>query len=192
MARQKEFDIDDVLDKAMTLFWQQGYEKTSLQQLVKVMGIHRQSLYDTFGDKYNLYMEAVTRYQKIVKQYVDEQVLNGNHTIDIIRSLFFLIIEEENYRKYGCLVVNMTVELAALDEQALKTSIEYFNRTEKLFLNLIVRGQALEQINPDLQADQTAKYLLNAWTGLRVLIKMNNPHEDLRSIVDTTLNILHK
>ena len=190
MARQKEFEIDDVLDKAMTLFWQQGYEKTSLQQLVKVMGIHRQSLYDTFGDKYNLYMEAVTRYQKIVKQYVDEQILNGNHTIDIIRSLFFLIIEGENYRKYGCLVVNMTVELAVLDEQALKTSIEYFNRTEKLFFNLVVRGQELEQINPNLQADQVAKYLLNAWTGLRVLIKMNNPHEDLRSIVDTTLKIL--
>ena len=192
MARQKEFEIDVVLDKAMTLFWQQGYEKTSLQQLVKVMGIHRQSLYDTFGDKYNLYMEAVSHYQKIVKQYVDKQVLNGNHTIDIIRSLFFLILEGENFRKYGCLVVNMAVELAALDEQAQKTAKEYFNRTEKLFLGLILRGQELEQINPNLQADVTATYLLNAWTGLRVLVKMNNSQENLKSIIETTLRILNK
>ena len=54
MARTKEFDEQVVLTKAMNLFWEQGYEKTSMQELVDRMGIHRRSIYDTFGDKHQL------------------------------------------------------------------------------------------------------------------------------------------
>ncbi len=59
MGRSKEFDTDKALIQAMELFWSNGYEKTSIQDLLDVMGIHRKSLYDTFGDKHKLYMEAV-------------------------------------------------------------------------------------------------------------------------------------
>ncbi|MGO2638704.1 MAG: TetR/AcrR family transcriptional regulator, partial [Enterococcus viikkiensis] len=59
MARVKEFDETEVLTKAMQLFWQQGYEKTSMQELVDVMGIHRRSIYDTFGDKHQLFLKSL-------------------------------------------------------------------------------------------------------------------------------------
>jgi len=62
MARPKEFDCDVVLDKAMALFWRQGYEATSIQDLVTHMGINRQSLYDTFGSKRQLYLAVMDRY----------------------------------------------------------------------------------------------------------------------------------
>ncbi|WP_246772684.1 TetR/AcrR family transcriptional regulator [Paenibacillus polymyxa] len=62
MSRSKEFDETEVLDKAMQLFWEQGYEKTSMTDLVKHMGIHRRSLYDTFGDKHTLFLMALDRY----------------------------------------------------------------------------------------------------------------------------------
>lgn len=55
MGRSREFDENVVLQKAMELFWKQGYEKTSLNDLVEHMGIHRRSLYDTFGDKHTLF-----------------------------------------------------------------------------------------------------------------------------------------
>ena len=57
MGRNKEFEEEAVLQKAMELFWKQGYEKTSMSDLVEHMGIHRKSLYDTFGDKHSLYLE---------------------------------------------------------------------------------------------------------------------------------------
>ncbi|KAA2299393.1 helix-turn-helix transcriptional regulator, partial [Clostridioides difficile] len=62
MARGKEFEESVVLDKAMRLFWEQGYEKTSMTDLVNHMGIHRKSLYDTFGDKHTLFLKAVDLY----------------------------------------------------------------------------------------------------------------------------------
>ncbi|MGG4128868.1 helix-turn-helix domain-containing protein [Paenibacillus illinoisensis] len=62
MARSKEFEENVVLEKAMKLFWEQGYEKTSIADLVEHMGIHRRSLYDTFGDKHTLFLKAMDRF----------------------------------------------------------------------------------------------------------------------------------
>src|ERR1700691_2172683 len=63
MARPKEFDPERALAKAMNLFWRRGYENTSLETLMKEMGIAKQSLYDTFGDKRALYLKAMAHYR---------------------------------------------------------------------------------------------------------------------------------
>ena len=63
MARTKEFDVDAALDRAIELFWAQGYEATSLNDLLDHMEIGRQSLYDTFGDKHALFLAALDRYR---------------------------------------------------------------------------------------------------------------------------------
>jgi len=71
MGRSREFDEEVALHKAMELFWEQGYEKTSMGDLVNHMGIHRKSLYDTFGDKHTLYLKAIDCY----KEYIQEKKL---------------------------------------------------------------------------------------------------------------------
>jgi AcrR family transcriptional regulator len=63
VARQKEFDPDIALDRAMSLFRSSGYEAVSTAELCNAMGIARQSMYDTFGDKAALYEAALRRYQ---------------------------------------------------------------------------------------------------------------------------------
>ena len=62
MARTKCFNRDEALEKAMQAFWAKGYEATSVQDLVDCMGINRGSLYDTFGDKHQLFLEALDQY----------------------------------------------------------------------------------------------------------------------------------
>ena len=66
MARTKEFDRDAALDRAMHVFWKKGYEATSLPDLLQAMGIARQSLYDTFGEKHALFMAALERYTQLI------------------------------------------------------------------------------------------------------------------------------
>ena len=63
MARTKEFDRDDVVNKAINVFWSKGFEATSIQDLVDAMGINRGSIYDTFGDKAGLFEVAIYHYQ---------------------------------------------------------------------------------------------------------------------------------
>lgn len=62
MARPKEFDPNEALERAMLLFWEKGFQATSMRDLVQAMGINRGSLYDTFGSKEELYQAAIDRY----------------------------------------------------------------------------------------------------------------------------------
>jgi TetR/AcrR family transcriptional regulator, transcriptional repressor for nem operon len=63
MVRPKEFDRDVAVERAMSVFWSKGYAATSTDDLLQAMQIGRQSMYDTFGDKRRLYVEALERYQ---------------------------------------------------------------------------------------------------------------------------------
>src|SRR5713101_8471759 len=72
MARHKEFDRDEALHKAMEVFWSRGYNAASIQDLVRHMRINRQSLYDTFGDKHALYLQALDRYREVEGRTVFE------------------------------------------------------------------------------------------------------------------------
>jgi len=64
-GRPREFEREDAIDKAMELFWEQGYEATGVAELCDRMGVGRQSLYNTFGDKESLFVEALSRYQQV-------------------------------------------------------------------------------------------------------------------------------
>src|SRR5262245_10373536 len=100
MARSKEFEINEVLDKAINLFWRQGYEKTSIQDLVDGMGIHRRSLYDTFGDKHQLFMDALNRYNAMTSSKITKRIERSASVKQAIRQLFEMTISlEENQTK---------------------------------------------------------------------------------------------
>ena len=190
MGRSKEFDTDKALIQAMELFWSNGYEKTSIQDLLDVMGIHRKSLYDTFGDKHELYMEAVKRYQQIVERNIKKQLIQGSSIKEIIKNLFYMIIDNERFRKHGCLFVNMAVELSACDDEAKTRSIEHYKNIETLFYELLLQGQETGEIGANKDATMLAQYFLNSWTVIRVLGKTLNDRKVFENIIEATLSIL--
>ena len=190
MGRSKEFDTDKALIQAMELFWSNGYEKTSIQDLLDVMGIHRKSLYDTFGDKHELYMEAVKRYKQIVERNIKKQLIQGSSIKEIIKNLFYMIIDNERFRKHGCLFVNMAVELSACDDEAKTRSIEHYKNIETLFYELLLQGQETGEIGANKDATMLAQYFLNSWTGIRVLGKTLNDRKVFENIIEATLSIL--
>ena len=190
MGRSKEFDTDKALIQAMELFWSNGYEKTSIQDLLDVMGIQRKSLYDTFGDKHELYMEAVKRYQQIVERNIKKQLIQGSSIKEIIKNLFYMIIDNERFRKHGCLFVNMAVELSACDDEAKTRSIEHYKNIETLFYELLLQGQETGEIGANKDATMLAQYFLNSWTGIRVLGKTLNDRKVFENIIEATLSIL--
>ena len=92
MARSKEFNEEEALDKAMEIFWKQGYEKTSIQDLVDQMGIHRRSLYDTFGDKHSLFVQTLERYESLIASQIRKQITEEMTTVESIRKIFELAV----------------------------------------------------------------------------------------------------
>lgn len=191
MARHKEFEINEVLDKAMYLFWSQGYEKTSMQELVDTMGIHRRSIYDTFGDKHALFIQALQRYQLLQSQRLQHLLEKQVPVTDIIRIFLETTVDNQVLPK-GCLMVNSGVELGTLDPEVSALVEGAYTHTEQCLLDLLVAGQGSGEIQADLDAELLAHYFMNAWLGLRTTVKTAVDQQKLTDIIDTTLRILNK
>ena len=118
MARSKEFDEEHALASAMGLFWRQGYENTSLEDLMKEMGIARQSLYDTFGDKRALYLKAMAFYRQRTNSSLRELLTSGLPVKEgFTRILLGLVAESREQHARGCLLLSANMERAVDDEE---------------------------------------------------------------------------
>lgn len=196
MARKKEFDEDTALLKAMRLFWEQGYEKTSMQDLVSHMGIHKGSMYDTFGDKQSLYNKSLKRYSEMLEQSVKQRMTDTRSAKEAIRELFEMVIqrnslyEQQEEFPEGCFIVNTAVELAKHDPKAIDWVHLSWTKTEQLIRDLIVAGQQSGEFSKTLNAEELSYYFLNALIGLRVMVKTISDKEKLRQIIIMNLSVL--
>ncbi|MDN7243888.1 TetR/AcrR family transcriptional regulator [Planococcus shenhongbingii] len=190
MARNREYDEHEVLQKAMELFWRQGYEKTSMQDLVEHMGIHRRSIYDTFGDKHTLYLKALERYEQMVGNSMNSQIKPLDSVKQSIRRLFEITILRGGPGPKGCLTVNSAVELSLHDDEVAEKVVDSFSKTERLLYELLVSGQESGEIPETLDAEKTSVFFHNSLVGLRVLTKTTDDRQKLESIIDTTLSVL--
>ncbi len=191
MARTKEFDREAVLDRAMRLFWRQGYEATSIQELVDAMAIGRQSLYDTFGDKRALYLAALDRYGATQGAPLFAPLDWPGSAKAAIRAMFDRLIEaslQEGGR--GCLTVDAAVERALCDPEVARWVANNMVGGEARLRRTIERGQANGEIDPALDSTAVAQYLFNAVQGLRVTSKVTADRAVLENIVRVTMAIL--
>jgi TetR/AcrR family transcriptional repressor of nem operon len=168
MGRSKEFDENVVLQKAMELFWKQGYEKTSLNDLVEHMGIHRRSLYDTFGDKRTLFLKTMDFYEELVRNKIQAIVLKAETAKQAIRFIFDFIIEGYEDKQWGCLTVNSATELALMDKEIKERIERTFMQTEQLLADLIRKGQQAGEISREYEPEVLAEVLHNTLHGIRV------------------------
>lgn len=190
MARKKEFDEDAALLKAMQLFWEQGYEKTSMQELVSHMGVHKGSMYDTFGDKQSLYVKTLKRYSKMMEKLVNERMADTLSAKEGIRVLFEMAIQQQEEVPKGCFLVNTAVELAKHDSESIDLVHLRWTNLEQLLRDLIVKGQESGEFSKTLNADELAYYFLNALIGLRVMVKTITDREKLHQIIEMNLSVL--
>ncbi|MCH8858951.1 MAG: helix-turn-helix transcriptional regulator, partial [Proteobacteria bacterium] len=119
MSRGKNFDAHEALTKAMHAFWSRGYEATSISDLVECMGIHRGSLYATFGDKRSLFLRALRHYGAT---HLDDWVAaltQAHGPRGAIIAAFDRVVATalEGGSRDGCLVINTALELSPHDEE---------------------------------------------------------------------------
>jgi TetR/AcrR family transcriptional repressor of nem operon len=190
MARPKEFDPDSVLRRAMDLFWEKGYEQTSLQDLVERMGVGRRSLYDTFGDKHRLFIRALTQYTLEQEAATEESVGRASDGRQAVQRLLETSITAGMVLRRGCLAVNTATELATGDAEASGIVKESFARTRRLLLDQINRGRADGSITGTGDPEVLTATLFNAWLGLRVLVRAGAGLDPLMADLRATLTLL--
>ncbi len=190
--RQKEFDPDEALDKAMQLFRQKGYEATSMQDLVSDMGINRFSIYQTFGGKHELFMAACQRYRDMVDQQMIEPLIDSESGLEGIREFFRRLVQSTDSptSHWGCLITNTTAEKAAGDLELQRCVRDFWEHLEEAFFGALVKARQAKEISADHNPQSLAEFLVNAVNGINVLHKVFQDSGKVKRMVNITLEVL--
>lgn len=161
MARPREFDMQEALNAAMSAFWERGYEATSTQDLLDVMGLTKGSLYKAFGDKHNLFLLSLQNYLDSLFEKMKAAVESSNDPVDSLATLMGMIENLccKQVIQKGCFAVNTVVELSQRDEQASEILKRHLVRVEKLLAKLITSGQQSGDFRSDISAEHLAEAL---------------------------------
>lgn len=192
MARKKSFDEIDVLQKALQLFWRKGYNATSIQDLVDELGINRASLYDTWGDKHNLYVAALKLYRQSASSRLLNDIRSDMPARQVIESLLQRIVHEVTLdkEKKGCFVVNATTELANCDHDINQMVDENRNTIVEVLAEIIKEGQEKGEFKSQKSPHALARFIFNSISGLRVIGKGDIPLTEMKEVVDITISAL--
>lgn len=192
MPWEKQFDHDAALSKAMGAFWAQGYDATSMQDLVDCMGINRGSLYATFGDKRSLFIEALRRYDSVYREDWVAAITDANGPRAAIAAVFDQAIAAvvDAGSSDGCLLVNTALELSPHDAEISAIVDNGLAEMEAFFRDMIEQGQTAGEIPAHVAPVDTARGLLGLFVGLRVLSRSRPEESLLQSVASQAMAML--
>src|SRR5690606_34374729 len=168
-ARPKQFDPDTVLDRALELFWERGYEATSMADLVEHLGIGRASLYATFGSKHDLYLKALDRYLLRADPSPLEFLSRPGPALPLVRALVQSYAEASacDERRRGCMVANAAVDRLPGDALVARRIEIAWDGLEAALSAALHRAQAQGELPPDKDPRSLARFFFVFLQGLR-------------------------
>ena len=187
MARPRQFDEAKVIESLVKVFWEQGYQATSMQDLVVASGLHKGSLYGAFGDKHAMYLAALKHYDRTRIQ-AEIDMLNGEGSArQKIARLFDNVIESTKRGMFagGCLLCNASLEIAATDRE-IKSEVKTTIRR----LKVAIMDALTAQIENEDRAASLAAFIVSAYFGSRVLAKGGAPAAMIGDTRDHCLQLL--
>lgn len=191
MPWEKQFDMEQTLDRALQAFWAHGYEATSMQDLVDCTGVNRASLYATYGDKRALFQAALKRYDDDRRRMLSN--LEARHKPrEAIRQLFLAFTKDVDPGgcNKGCFLTNTALELAAHDLVIRAFVAAAQADLEAFFKRLIVAGKAAGEISQDIDATDASRALLATLLGTVVLVRSRPERVLLKAITEDALRRL--
>src|ERR1700730_18540233 len=167
MAGVKQFNRSEVLDRAMTLFWNRGYEATSIQHLVEATGINRGSIYGTFGQKKGLFLAVLDHYaEKVAKPLMEE--LSDPDPRRAIERMFDSIIRRTSDPRFprGCLNTNSSLERPGSSDEITRKVADGCVRQESAIYCVLQRAQAEDLLSLTLDSRAVARFFVAVAQGL--------------------------
>ena len=175
MARKKQYNEEEVIEKAMHLFWRNGYENTSTRMLEKEMGINQFSIYSSFGSKQGVFLESLKCYRS-KSSVIFKKLIDSTKGVDAIKDFFYdsIKISEKIGNEKGCLITNTYNEFAVNEDKIINDQI-------KIFLGNL-KGLFIDKLSVNTTKDEEtilkqANYLVLAKHGLAAAARVNSTQE---------------
>jgi TetR/AcrR family transcriptional repressor of nem operon len=188
MARVREFDYGHVVDGALQLFWRGGYEATSLDGLLKVVGLSKSSFYGAFGSKYEMLLASLDRYIETVLQANIDDLRRGPPRAAIVRSFEKFL----GFQPSGkvCFLHVCAIERGGHDQLVRLRVRRGLELLEEAYRDAIMRGQQAGQFAADAEARVLATFLVANLYGLQVLGRANVAVDTRRTMLATAMKAL--
>jgi TetR/AcrR family transcriptional regulator, transcriptional repressor for nem operon len=193
MARPREFDRDEALKHAISVFWAKGFEAASTEDLLTAMKIGRQSLYDTFGDKRRLYLEALGRYQSVsVANQITLLESEASSLAGIRRMLMAMANADPAFRALGCMGVGAISEFGQADAEINGMSRSSSEVLQAALERAVRKAKTDREIGAGVDVKGAANFIQSTMLGLKVSAKAGLDTTGLRQIVDFAMEALKR
>jgi len=174
MGRSKQYDRDEVVEKAMKAFWDNGYENTSSRMLEEKMGINQKTLYAEFKSKDNLFLEVLKCYETLNKAVILYPILHSDGELEDIRTFFkdFILAVKSGSSPNGCLFANTSIEFGSTNPPVKARLDSYYKLLYKSFFDLLKKAQSKGQLSRKANLSELSNYLIGCTEGLTVIVKV--------------------
>jgi TetR/AcrR family transcriptional repressor of nem operon len=193
MARPIEFKYEEVLDRALQLFWTNGFKRTSIETLVNKLKINRASVYNTFGSKEQLFQTALDRYaQTQLPRLLDALTESNKSSPAQLYSFFCTMIKlggkDNDYR--GCFVINSLNELSNVEPELSAFCLNTLGALERELSRVVTRGQQMGELRDDIDSKVLTTHLLSTASGLMAMAKAKTSTNHLKEAAKTGLQLI--
>jgi TetR/AcrR family transcriptional regulator, transcriptional repressor for nem operon len=196
MPRHKEFDPENCLDQVMHLFWEKGYQNTSMADLVQRSGVQRYGLYETFGDKQELFQRALDWYLSTIisQRLMMLEQKESEPSLKEIEHFFEQFIDHLDHSSsfLGCLICNTAVEVASHDEIVVSRVHQYLERLRRAFGRALKRAKQNGEVAENTDIAQIGEFLVGSVLGLTTYARSPAPREDVKAYIRGILVMLRQ
>lgn len=192
-GRPKIFDEQEVVNKAVNVFWTKGYETASADELLEAMGIGKGSFYLAFkGGKKELYEKSLKQYSdRFNKQFLHD-ISVSEDPIQLIRNFFMALADDPKSKQMkGCYIGNALVQLSDGDADTKLIAAGLLSGMEDIFTTVIRKAQEQKKLKNKAKPEVLGKYLINLWNGVNVTRRSNPGDQYLREVLEMSLQVLN-
>jgi TetR/AcrR family transcriptional repressor of nem operon len=194
MSRTKTFDEDRVIDAAVDCFWAHGYEATSVRDLGAAMGIGAASLYNTYGDKRELFLRSLERYANRSMRERIARIEVRHQPVEAIGAFLGEIVDRSARDPdcKGCLLVNSALDVASRDPELGKAVASYLGEIRSFFRRSLEAARRAGELAPDFDTEVMAGHLLGIVVAVRVLARTGAKRQALENVARPALELLRR
>jgi TetR/AcrR family transcriptional repressor of nem operon len=191
-GRPKHYQEEELIDRAMKVFWKNGYNASSAQDLMQAMDVGQGSFYRTFRDgKKDLYQRSLKKFLEEPIKLFYEKLDQAENPIQFIKDFFYKITtNSSDQNQNGCYLGNAIVELSNLDEDTKLIASEQLNKLKEGFEKALVLAQEKGLLGKEQSTHLLALCLINLWNGINVTQRMEPSKEEIMSLLELNLKIL--
>lgn len=190
MPKNVKFDEQLAISKAMDIFWKKGYSGTSMRDLTEAMGINSSSLYNTIGDKHQLFVKCIKNYTESRRDAAEKQFQNISSPIGAIEQFINGAVHSITNEPNSCLAIKTTFEMAIDDSEVQKMLRSDSNFTYSLILDLVEKAIDKREIRITNDAQMLTDYIINNFTGWHESFIINQDKIRISKMAQFLLQIL--